>query len=253
MDEAKLKQLTQNVEIIIKEAGTYVLSHQSEAHVQVDKGDNDYATNLDIESENMIVEKLSLLDDKFPVLAEEGHDPGESKIYWVVDPIDGTKNFFRGFPLWGINIALYDSSAEEILIGVVYFPKIGDLFSAYKNGGAYKNGVKINPSKVSNLSDAYLHVELPTNHSFEGSYEEFFNLVKRAFRVRGWGISAAICYVACGEFDAHIDYCGTTNSYDIYPAYLIAKEAGCRVDDLATLNKTSKGFTITNGFLPDSL
>ncbi len=229
LDRNQLKILTSQVEHIVQEVGFYALEKQRQAKISVDKGKGDYATDVDIECERQIVQLLKLQDKRFPVYTEEENIKPDDGIYWVVDPIDGTKNYFKGLALWSVNIALYDSESKAIVLGVVFFPKLGEIFSAYKGGGAKLNGYDIKPSSTMKLSDAFVYTELPNADSTDEAMLEFNNLIRSTRRIRGWGIAAALCYTANGAFDAHFDFSGTTKPFDIYAPLIIAQEAGCRV------------------------
>lgn len=229
LDRSQLKTLLPEIEQIVQEVGFYALEKQRQAKISVDKGEGDYATDIDIECERRIIEALGLLEHSFPVYTEEENIKPDDGIYWVVDPIDGTKNYFKGLPLWTVNVALYDSENDEILLGVVFFPKLGEIFTAHKDGGAKVNGYEIKPSSIKNMSDAFIYAELPNSGSSEETIHEFNKLLKTVRRVRGWGLAAAMCYTANGAFDGHYDFSGTTKPFDVYAALIIAEEAGCRI------------------------
>jgi myo-inositol-1(or 4)-monophosphatase len=236
MSEINLDSLTKRIIEIARKAGDYALLHAGDVKIDHEKAIiGDYATNVDFECERMIVKDLEGIQSdlgNFPIHAEEEHARPDSDIYWVVDPIDGTKNYFRGNPLWSVNIALYDSKNNEVLLGVVYFPdlgKTGKMFSAYKGGGANMNGQSIKPSENDNPEKAMLCVE-PPNRTTHFKFDEIYQkLRKNNYRMRNWGIAAELCFVGSGGFDAFIDICGTTQDYDIMAPLIIAKEAGCKV------------------------
>lgn len=234
-----LKQLTNQVEAIVKEVGDWVLFEQKNAKREVEKEKGDYATNIDLEAERRLVDALRELDPSIGFKTEEktansnpGSSPGQianSCYSWVIDPIDGTKNFFRKLPLWSVNVALFDSEAKEVLLGVVYFPKLRDMFRAYKGGGAYRNGNLCKPSEVSDPKEAICYMELPSGAAERTGDDTLNNLLKKYYRVRGWGLASALCYLADGSFDIHVDLSGTTKPFDIYAPLVVAREAGCEV------------------------
>lgn len=224
-----LPELTKKVIEIAREAGDYVVSNQKDMKKVENKGLQDYATNLDKESEELIVKALCELGVNYPVYGEEEHERPDSDVYWIVDPIDGTRNFFRGLPFWSVNIALYDSVQNQVLLAVVYFPITKDMFSAYKDGGAMQNGVKICASDISDPREAVVVAEMP--NPVTGFFEKsrYEKMASKFFRVRSLGIGAELCYLANGGFEAFIDFSGTTQDYDILPGLLIAEEAGCKI------------------------
>jgi len=227
--EIDFNRLMYSIERVARKAGDYALKMQSSAKKTVQKIEGDFATDIDFECEELIKKELSQIQPLFPVFTEEEYKRPEADIYWVVDPLDGTKNYYPGLPLWSVNIALYDAKNKNILLGVVYLPKLGDLFKAYKGGGAYLNGEKIKPSNVTDPAEAKIYVELPNKTTGFIGEEEFQKLRKEFYRIRTWGLGSALCYVASGAFDAFFDFCGTTRDYDIFASMIIAKEAGCEV------------------------
>ncbi len=250
MKVEELKNLCDLVENIVLETGKYALDAQLTAKKMVDKEKGDYATDVDLACEKMILERLAKLPKTFPVFSEEANQNIDSDIYWVVDPIDGTKNYFRELPLWSINLALFDNTTDEVLLSVVYFPKLGDVYKAVKGNGATKNGHSITPSTTSDLSEAIIYVELP-NKSRDFWGEEVYNDLKRkVYRIRSWGLAASLCYVADGGFDGFVDISGTTKDYDILPPLLIAKEAGCKIVEFDhDLDIKIRPIKVTNGVL----
>jgi myo-inositol-1(or 4)-monophosphatase len=249
LSQEQLEKLTNEVIPLAKEVGDYALSAQKEAEITVQKDIGDFATNVDLECEKRIMKGLSELSMQFEVFSEEDATRPDTDIYWVVDPLDGTKNYYRGFPIWAINIALYDAINGEVLIGVINFPSFGDLFSAYKGGKAFSNGQEISPSKTSDYNKAFLQIEIPKSDNFDKFGVGFEQLVHKAYRIRAWGLAATICYVASGAFDAYIDFSGTTKPYDIFAAILIAKQAGCKVSNFDPTKKSQENLMITNGIL----
>ncbi len=227
-----LKELTANVTSIVREVGDFAKIKQDEAKIAVKKEFGDYATDIDIVCEKKLKSKLKKAAPEYLFYSEEENKNPNIGTYWVVDPIDGTKNYFRKLPFWGVSVALYDSELDEILLGVVYFPYFNDLFFAYKNGGAFLNGGPISPSSTNNIEEAILTVELPKKEITPEKIFVFDNLVKEAYRVRSIGLATMICYVASGSYDAYVDFSGTTKPFDLYASICIAREAGCYVTGL---------------------
>ncbi len=139
-----------------KEAGKIILSYYSKNVNAISKGSTyNLVTKADIASENKIV---SIIKDKFPghsILTEEsGEEIHKSDYCWVIDPLDGTNNFYHKFPMFCISIALYKKGKP--LIGVVFDPLKKELFYAGKNEGAFLNNKKIKVSSSNKLSKSLL-------------------------------------------------------------------------------------------------
>ncbi|MBI2156004.1 MAG: histidinol phosphate phosphatase, partial [Candidatus Rokubacteria bacterium] len=113
------------------------------------KADATPVTQADREAERAIVEILGRAFPEYGVLGEEFGGRGSTDVRWIVDPIDGTKNFVRGIPLWATLIALEERG--EVTVGVVHNPARGDLYTARRGGGAWKNGERVRVSDVSTL------------------------------------------------------------------------------------------------------
>lgn len=149
-----LQDLTQQVIHIAKEAGQFIRSERqifNYQNVEV-KGLNDLVSYVDKTSEKMIVEKLANVFPEAGFIVEEDTKSDTKSYNWIVDPLDGTTNFVHGIPCYAVSIAL--EYQGEIILGVVYEVAQDECFWAYKNGGAYLNGQKVQVSQRKNLSES---------------------------------------------------------------------------------------------------
>jgi histidinol-phosphatase len=142
---------------VAKRAGQLALRYR-EGGIGVEiKSDESPVTVADKECEKLIV---GAIDETFPedgVLGEEGATKeSNNKRKWIVDPIDGTRDFIRGTKAWSVLIGLEE--AGEVVAGFAYFPATGDMYSASKGGGAYYNEEPIHVSDISERSKALLCV-----------------------------------------------------------------------------------------------
>ncbi len=112
------------------------------------KGQQDYLTEVDGETEAFIAESLSRVFPKDGFIGEESNarPAGEGGAVWVVDPIDGTANFARGAPHFCVSIACV--AAAKVEVGVIYNPMLDEMFAAKRGGGARLNGAPISASRV---------------------------------------------------------------------------------------------------------
>jgi myo-inositol-1(or 4)-monophosphatase len=164
-------------------------------------------------------------------LAEEGLDaaPG-AEWRWILDPLDGTKNFARGIPTFCVSIAVEHRGRVEL--GVVYDPIHEELFTGVREHGAWLNGRPIRVSTVSDLRSAFVATGCPHR---VGRYVRsvaltFGRFAARSLGVRDRGAGALdLCYVACGRFDGYWEI--DQSPWDIAAGALIVEEAGGRMSD----------------------
>ena len=216
-----------------KEAGKIILSYYSKNVNAVSKGSTyNLVTKADIASENKII---SIIKDKFPghsILTEEsGEEIHKSDYCWVIDPLDGTNNFYHKFPMFCVSIALYKKGKP--LIGVVFDPLKKELFYAEKNEGAFLNNKKIKVSGTNKLSKSLL--ALGFYYERGALMRKSLDQMKRFFYEDVHGIRRAgsaaldICYTACGRFDGYWEL--YLNPWDYAAGSLIVMEAGGRITD----------------------
>ncbi len=217
-----------------KEAGKIILQYYSKNVNAVCKTNTcDLVTKADIASENKII---SIIKNKFPdhsILTEEsGEEIHKSDYCWVIDPLDGTNNFYHKFPMFCVSIALYKNGKP--LIGVVFDPIKKEFFYAEKHKGAYLNNNKINVSSVNRLSKSllvlgfYYERGLLMRKSLDQMKKFFYENVHG---IRRTGSAALdLCYTACGRFDGYWEL--KLNPWDYAAGSLILTEAGGRITDV---------------------
>ncbi|MGH3516935.1 MAG: histidinol-phosphatase [Haloechinothrix sp.] len=173
---------------------------------------------------------------------------------WVLDPIDGTKNFLRGVPVWATLIALVADGVP--VVGVVSAPALGKRWWAYSGGGAYTNDGagkrRISVSGVGALSDAYLSTtNLATWTEFH-SQRAYLALVDACWENRAFGDFWQHCLVAEGAIDLAAE--PIVNPWDVAPMQVLITEAGGRFTDLAGAQRFDGGNALSsNGALHDSV
>ena len=146
----ELQQFVSVAESLAKKAGDLCLELQGNLGDVKYKSAKDVVTIADVSSERLIVDGLREAFPTHSIRTEEagvveGSDP---RYRWIIDPVDGTVNFSRGIPLWGISIALHFEGKP--LVAVVNLPKLGEMYTAVKGGGAFMNGRPIHVSNESN-------------------------------------------------------------------------------------------------------
>lgn len=181
----------------------------------------DTKLNADINSESLIVKKLSSI---FPVLSEEkGGVISEIEPTWIIDPLDGTVNYERGIPISCISICLW---FNEPLLGVIYDFNRDELFSGIVGVGAWLNGNRIEVSKTKKRSASIIFTGFPASGSFENSSLNFLvGYLAQFKKVRLLGSAAlSLAYVACGRGDAYFEK--GIRIWDVAAGLAIVKSAG---------------------------
>lgn len=246
-------------EKLAEEAGKLCLELQKNLGDVKYKSIKDVVTVADVSSEKLIVEGIRAAFPSHSIRTEEagvieGSDP---RYRWIVDPVDGTVNFSRGIPLWGISIALHFEGKP--LVACVNLPKLGEIFTAAKGEGAFMNGAPVHVSQESNPTHAIVSngdfnvgevskINAQNSRNFAREAESFE-------RVKCLG-SAVIegCFTACGRIDCFV----MTMSYpwDIAAIALLVEEAGgksSKIDGKELEFVDAEQAIFTNGLLHENL
>jgi histidinol-phosphatase len=206
------------------------------------KGDLTPVTEADHAVED---ELRALLAEACPgdaILGEEQGTTGSGTRRWILDPIDGTRNYARGIPVWATLVALEEDG--EVRVGVVSAPALGRRWWAERGEGAIVNGRHIGVSSVARLEDAVL------SFAIENAVPK---IARRAWHVRGFGDFWAHMLVAEGAVDGSIDAVGVA-AWDLAAVQVIVEEAGGRFTDFEGVARFDGGSAIaSNGLLHDEL
>lgn len=197
------------------------------AGLQVEnKGRQDFVTIADKRAEDTIrvAVRDHFPDDSF--LGEEGGGARTGKILWVVDPIDGTTNFIRGFRHWGVSIAIVADG--EVQVGVVYDAAVDKVYSAIRGEGAFKDGHPIQASAVTDPNRAIAILGHSRRTDFQTYQQICQTLHVLGIDYRRMG-AAAIGLVRVADGIADLYYEGHLNGWDMLGGALIAHEAGALV------------------------
>jgi len=195
------------------------------------KGEVDIVTQADRHSEQAIVAKLRTHFPKHAIVAEEGGGTeSDSRFRWHVDPLDGTTNFAHGYPCFCVSIGLEE--AGELIVGVVYQPVTGELFTALRGEGAFLNQKRIRVSEVSGLSTSLLSTGFPAHKRAQNPNIHFYwEFTLRSHGIRRDGSAALdLAAVACGRFDGFWEF--GLHSWDVAAGTLLVREAGGTVTRL---------------------
>jgi len=233
-----------------------ILRHRFGGQFKVDyKGAIDPVTEMDHQAQTLIA---NILGDPYPsyrLIAEEGlkhYSPGQT--HWIVDPLDGTTNYSRGYPFFAVSIALEKDG--EILLGVVYNPILDELFVAERGKGALLNGQPIRVSQTVDLGKAVLASGFPydmwTNPIDNAS--QWARFIKRTFSLRCDGAASLdFCHVAMGRLDGYWEL--DLEVWDMAAGALIVQEAGGRVSgvDGSPFSLDHRRVLASNGYLHNDL
>ena len=196
------------------------------------KGVNDYVSSVDRRSEEVMKEFLTReLSDSVFLGEEMGQEESGGAYRWIVDPLDGTTNFLQGFPIFAVSAALERCVAGEkwgeLTAGAVIHPLTGDLWTAAKGQGAFKNGRPIHIGQKENLSNCLLATGFPFRAKKE--LDLYLQIFKKLFLlcsgIRRAGAAALdLCWTAEGVFDGFWEH--RLAPWDIAAGALIIEEAG---------------------------
>ena len=214
------------------------------------KSDGSPVTKADKETEEILIATLQKRMPDCGFLGEEFGEQWSMELRWIIDPIDGTRNFIRGIPIWALLIALEEEG--EITTGVVHSPATGELWSASKGGGAFRNGKRISVSKVGSFENSiFFHSGL--RKSKEGfHWEGLLRLVERTPYQRGPGDYLGYVLVAHGQGEIYLE--DGLKPWDIAANKIIVEEAGGKLTDLDGLFTIYSGSALaTNGKLHEQV
>lgn len=226
-----------NVMVKAARAGGGILlrhMHRLDALNVVEKDRLDYASEVDGLAEEAIVKELRRANPDYAILGEEGGarkgNRGPSRFTWVIDPLDGTSNYLRGFPHWCVSIALCEG--PEPVHAVIFDPLRNELFTASRGDGAVLNDKRIRVAERRDLAGAVLGTGFPPRERKRAGaqLECIGTLLESAEDIRRTGSAALdLAYVACGRTDGYFE--AGIHAWDIAAGILLVREAGGRVCD----------------------
>jgi len=209
-------------------AGKVVLNYfEGDYHV-AEKSRNNPVTTADYEADALLKEKLRGAFPEFGWLSEESKDNPErldKEVVWVVDPIDGTKEFITGIPEFVISIGLVQNG--QPVVGVLFNPVKGEMYAASKGNGAYLNGRKLSVSTTEELSQASLLVSRTETRN--GHVDKFTDHIKE-FKPTG-SVAYKLGLAAAGVGDVFVSVY-SKNEWDICAGDIIVQEAGGTMTDI---------------------
>lgn len=243
LDQVNLKDIID----IAKEAGDAIMKIY-EKDFRIDyKDDKSPLTEADIKSNEIICNALAKLFPDIPLLSEENQEiPYENRknwdYFWLIDPIDGTKEFIKKNGEFTVNIALIHKDSP--VLGVVYAPALDDIYFSKQGEGAYKNDLRL-PLRTNEHPERELRIVASKSHLSEETQSFIDDLGSRTEHIEqvSKGSSLKLCMVAEGEADIY-PRLAPTMEWDTAAAHAVVLEAGKKVlqyDSYQSLvyNKTS--------------
>jgi histidinol-phosphatase len=158
---------------------------------------------------------------------EYGEKPGDSGYRWIVDPIDGTRNFMRGLPLWGTLVGV--EHRGEAIAGAAAMPSLGHSYRALRGDGAFRDGRRLRVSDTATLDDALFTCASVSGFFKAGREAQFMELARRTQRQRVFGNFYGFVLVAEGAADVMIEW--GVHVWDVAAVVPIVEEAGGRFTD----------------------
>lgn len=228
---------------IIKEAGKISLKYfQKEVSTSI-KADKSPVTEADIKTEEFLEKEILNRYPGHSILAEEGGAKGnpDSKFKWIIDPIDGTKAFLCGVPLYTNLLALMHE--DEVLLGSIYCPPQDMLCYAALNSGCFLNDKRCKTSNKTSLeSSIFCFTDMGAN--FRRGYKDLMiKFVESASQSRGWGDGYGYMMLASGKIDIMVD--PHMALWDVAPMKVIVEEAGGYFTDVTGKDTKIKDSSIS--------
>jgi myo-inositol-1(or 4)-monophosphatase len=219
-----------------RKAGNHIAKslENTDKILSTQKGVNDFVTNIDKESESIIIDIIKNAYPDHAIIAEEnGLIEGKDKdVQWIIDPLDGTTNFMKGFPHFAVSIAVRLKGRAEV--ACVYDPMLNELFTAQRGGGAQLNNSRIRIQGIKDLQGVILATGFP--FKLKQHSAPYLNIVSSLFTecadFRRTGSAALdLCYVAANRVDGYFEL--GLKPWDMAAGELIAKEAGAIITDFS--------------------
>ena len=258
MPEAELRSRLDFAVAAAREAAEGILALYQTVDLAVDlKRDRSPVTAADRNAEQLLRDRIAATWPEDGVLGEEFDDkPSQNGCRWILDPIDGTKSFIHGVPLFGTLIGL--ESEGEMVLGVCRFPALDEVVYAAKGQGAWwQQGIsepkRVAVSRISRLSEALFCTTTITGWERIGRRETFDRLCRASGLVRGWGDCYGHILVATGRADVMVD--PAMNAWDAAALVPIVQEAGGDFVDWTgqTTIDSGNGLSVTLGLKDEVL
>jgi myo-inositol-1(or 4)-monophosphatase len=212
----------------------------------------DIKLELDVRSQQLITDMILAAHPGHAILGEEGGETGgDGPVEWIVDPIDGTVNYFFGIPHFCVSIAARDRASKELLLGVIFDPMQNETWSIAAGGTPMLNGKPISCSARAEMAEAVVTVGFSkSKEALDLGFERYKRIACSVRKTRMLGSAAlAMAYIACGRLDAYVEE--QISLWDIAAGQLLVESAGGKVMTRPSTTKPGTMFICaSNGRLP---
>ena len=267
MSDSNLQKRLELANVIAKSAGQLTLNYfQTDRFDVIRKGDGSPLTIADQEAEKFLRQAIQEAYPDDAIVGEEfgetaGQNAGQSEYTWILDPIDGTKSFISGVPLYGTMVAVEkatdEKSPRQSVIGSAYFPGLDIGIYASRGQGAWSfegdgqpTAAKV--SQTNSLADSVMVTSQVETFNKRSAADVYQKLSQAVYFSRTWGDVYGYYLVATGKVEVMID--PILNIWDAAAVQPIIEEAGGRFTDWAGVNRMDAGESIgTNGLVHDEV
>ncbi len=240
---------------LIKEVGNSIKKRLGCPEEVRHKGEIDLVTEVDVEVEGLLKKGLKEIFEAEFLAEESASSPISSSPTWVIDPIDGTTNFAHGILMVATSVAL--CMGDNIYLGIINLPVVGETFVAIKGEGARLNGENIHVSSTSHLGQSLIATGFP--YDIRERIDEIISPLRRVLLssqgVRRMGAAAIdLAYVSCGRFDGFYEQ--GLKPWDVAAGILLVREAGGMVseyDGKTPVSLSSPNILATNSLIHQEL
>ncbi len=214
----------------VHDAGRLTLGYFGRGLEASYKEDHTPVTEADVRAEELIRGRLESAFPEHGVVGEEHGASNEAAVArWYIDPIDGTKSFMRGVPLYGVLLAL--EVEGRVVVGAAAFPALGETLYAAEGHGAFLNGRRVRVRDAATLQDAFVSFTDARAFELAGMDSAWRRLMASSYHRPGWGDAYGHACVATGRADVMID--PQLSAHDAGPFGVILREAGGYFGDLS--------------------
>lgn len=236
--------------IRIAKRGGKIAKNNYGKHLKVEqKTGKEFVTHVDKQIESMLVKAITKTFPDHAIIGEESGQHGNKNAdwTWIIDPLDGTSNYFHGHIFFGVSIGLMHKN--KLVLGVIECPMLRETYSAAKGHGAFLNEKRIHVSKIKKLKNGLLATGF--HPKIRNPNIKFFEtFLHSASGIRRCGAAALdLCYVAAGRFDGFWEF--HLNPWDVAAGTVIVREAGGKVTNIdgSTFKMSNEEILATNGHL----
>jgi len=246
---------------VAKKAGELLLKEQKHVAIQTRKDVRDFSTNADMQAEELII---STIEQKYPnhsILSEErGLIDKQGDFKWIIDPLDGTQNYYSGSADFSTLIAV--EHQHELVLGVSYFPRLNEYAVGVRNGPSLINDTVVNVSNNLKLEDSKILIHIPRKddkiHSTEKALKLVEKIGKKSYQVFVHDFDVAhMNELACGLLDGYMRLSSSGGWWDVAASIPVIEGARGKVSTLKGSSLQSEGlpygFVASNSYLHDDL